>query len=148
MPRCQRHQPCFVDRMGQWLLTVNMLARTIAAQRRYRVSMVWRTDSNSVNTFLVIEHDAKVGIDFGRRILLECCARVVCIDITQRDERSTCFRQIADFSGSLAANPDARQVDGARLLPSPGRNDGEDATPSGSLEQLAARYRFHDLASA
>ena len=70
LPRLARQRARFVDRPGQRLLHVDVLAEIERGHRDRRVHVIRRRDDDRVDVFLLLEHLAVVGVALLLRQIL------------------------------------------------------------------------------
>src|SRR5439155_21798771 len=74
------NSPRFPDGMRQRLLATNMFAMLHRSHAHKRVQMIGRADNHSIDSLLLVEHLAKISINFRIRELLEHSRGMVAID--------------------------------------------------------------------
>ncbi len=101
--------PRFVNRMGQGLLHVDVLAPPDSRQGDHGMGMVGRGHDHCVEIFLLIEHDAEILVPLGLRILGKGPGGDGRVQVAKR--RDVLVGAVGQVVGAHAADADPRDVE-------------------------------------
>ena len=147
------HQPGLIDRVGQRLLAVHVLAHPHGRHGRDGVRVVGRRDDHGIQPRAqLVEQLAEVVVLLGLLVLLGLGVQPLLVDVAERDDPAVVGRLVR-VAAPLAAHPDAGDVQGLvrpdapRPAPTPLREDAETRDRRPEQERSAVHGHAHLLNS-
>ena len=108
LARRLRHRSGLVNRAGQRLLAIDMLAQLDGRDGDDGVRVIRRGDHHGIDALLLVEHLAEVLIPLGGWVLLEGLGGVVPVHVAQGHD--VLAADLFEVPGALAADADAGDV--------------------------------------
>ena len=100
-----------MDRVGEWLLAIDVLAQLHGGHRGHGMDVVGRADGDGVDVLLLLQHDPEIRVPLGLGKLLEGASRPVLVDVAKGHDVGTVLGRPGNVAGTLASRPDAGDVD-------------------------------------